>query len=315
MTMCTIEKIHISENPMPHDLVGKILKQPYTALVAVGSLACIRTLWFRAYQLGKIDHFFGKSLSETEYALGTQIDALKECISDALLRGGIRHIIVYASCLEVVTMCDLEEELSEMDMPENVSLHILYRGPLAKRNGTPGKMLDRILEEIKMLDIKFYDGNQETDGDKNIEESMNRMDGKCSAINIGKIPPLPDFAGLMMALKNVDCDVLLLSPGGCKSCIEETLSMVYKNDEFKADFYVTRFDDISISQGCKELYEVILKTFMKERPLYLVGSAVFYMIGFDVENLVLCLKEAGKHAVWMESNGFSDDSKVADCIL
>lgn len=79
MSICSIEKIQVQEKTMLHDMVSRILLQKHTALAAIGSQACIRTLWFRAYRLGKIHHFFGAPVSETEYALGKQINVLGKC--------------------------------------------------------------------------------------------------------------------------------------------------------------------------------------------------------------------------------------------
>lgn len=297
---CTIEKIEISGEPMPHDMVSEILSIKNTALAAIGSLACIRTLWFRAYRLGKLHHFYGTVVTEAEYALGNQIRRLKECIQKAAEEETIEHIVVYASCFEILMMCDLEEELADLDLPEGVSLHIFYRGPLVKRIRKPQETLQRIKEEIKRT---------KGAGKKKCHRKETR--------SMGDPPPLPDFARIMLQLRDKDCDVLLLSPGGCKSCIEESVSaedirMEESSQQIKADFYTTRLDDLSISQGCPELFSVIRDTFSGSRPLILVESAVFHVVGFDTQYLTTCLNQTGIRTIFIKSDGFKTKYEI-DC--
>lgn len=277
---CTIEEIEVSENQMPHDMLNRFFSKKNTAIAAVGSLACIRTLWFRSYWLGELHRFYGKAVSAAEYALGKQVVRLKECIQKASEAEGVRHIIVYASCLEVVSMCDLEMELQDMSLPEGVDVHIFYRGSLVKRTMKPAEVLEKLLTEIEA------------------EDELTKIEiPKENALE--NPPPLPDFAKKMLELKEKDCDVLLVSPGGCKSCLRGSCAGVDVN----AHFYATRFDDVSISLGCPELFDVILEFFDTKRPLFLVGSGVFHMIGFDGRELAARLTQAGRETVWLESDG------------
>ncbi len=275
---CTIERIEISQNPVPHNMVSRILALENTALAAVGTAACIRTLWFRAHRIGKLHRFYGAVVSETEYVFGKQILRLKECIQKALEDKTIEHIVVYVSCFEIIMMCDLDAELAELELPEHVSLHIFYRGPLAKRTMDPEKNLQKIEAQIKL-------------------ETRSK---ECWQSKELLPPELPDFAKIMLELREKDCDVLLLSPGGCKSCIEEcTFEGSFPLKEKGADFYTTRVDDLSLGQGCPELFGVIMKTFSQDRLLILVESTAFRMIGFDIQNLAERLSQAGRRTAWM----------------
>lgn len=202
-------------------------------------------------------------------------------------------------------MCDLEREMQDMCLPKGVFVHIFYRGPMVKRTTKPAEELEKILQEIQQMDA---------------------VSKKCVPKDSVLFDPplLPDFAQRMLELKDEDCDVLLLSPGGCKSCVEESCfasDVIEKAvrekgilekavteelgiDRIKAHFWATRLDDISISQGCPELYDMILHFFNTDRPLFLVGSAVFYMSGFDGRELAARLTQVGRETVWLESNGF-----------
>lgn len=432
---CIIEKMELLENPMDHDHVSRILSREHTALAAIGSPACIRTLWFRAKRIGALNRFYGKVLSEIDYALGRQTDELKQIIHEIRRDPSIRHIVVYASCLELVTMCDLEQECrkfegicvrersaggaflsreygkdpaqkgfdfcecgkgsaqEESDFYEcgkdsvqesfdfcecgkdsaqegfdfcecgkntaqerQVSLHVFYRGPLVKRSGSAKQALDEILADIERCEAAcvhataltadsecpLYELEQHREVlceekkaiRKAAEEtysidSLNAEKCKVSAAsekeqNICKysavrqenqpVPPFPDFAKRMLEHAWEDCDILLLTPGGCRSCIEETalaeLAEIHastdqkRTGEIRASFYNTRMDDVTIGQGCSELYRVILKAFPKKRPLYLVGSAVLHMIGFDGKALAEHLSAAGRETVWLGGEGF-----------
>lgn len=376
---CIIEKMELLENPMDHDHVSRILSREHTALAAIGSPACIRTLWFRAKRLGALNRFYGKVLSEIDYALGRQTGELKRIIREIRRDPSIRHIVVYASCLELVTMCNLEQECREFEgicvwerstggtfishecgkNPEQerqVSLHVFYRGPLVKRGGSAKQALDEILADMERCEAAcvheeaatadsecpLYELEQcrevlreekkatgkaaeETHSTDSLNAEKCKVSAasekeqntcKCSAVRpeIAPIPPFPDFAKRMLERAWEDCDILLLTPGGCRSCIEETalaeLSEIYASadqkrpGEIRANFYNTRMDDVTIGQGCSELYRVILKAFPEKRPLYLVGSAVLHMIGFDGKALAEHLSAAGRETVWLGGEGF-----------
>lgn len=404
---CIIEKMELLENPMDHDHVSRILSREHTALAAIGSPACIRTLWFRAKRLGALNRFYGKVLSDIDYALGRQTDELKQIICEIRRDPSIRHIVVYASCLELVTMCDLEQECrkfegicvrersaggtfisrecgkdpaqegfdsyecgkdssqSEFDFrgygaesaqERQINLHVFYRGPLVKRSGSAKQALDEILADIERCEAAcvheaavtadpegpLYELEQRREVlreekkaiGKAAEEtyrtdSLNAEKCKVSAASEKEqttckystvrqenqpVPPFPDFAKRMLEHAWEDCDVLLLTPGGCRSCIEETalaeLSEIHasadqkRTGEIRASFYNTRMDDVTIGQGCSELYQVILQAFPETRPLYLVGSAVLHMIGFDGKALAEHLSAAGRKTVWLGGEGF-----------
>lgn len=404
---CIIEKMELLENPMDHDHVSRILSREHTALAAIGSPACIRTLWFRAKRLGALNRFYGKVLSDIDYALGRQTGELKQIICEIRRDPSIRHIVVYASCLELVTMCDLEQECRKFEgicvrersaggafisrecgkdpaqegfdfcecgkdpaqegfdfyecgknsaQERQVSLHVFYRGPLVKRSGSAKQALDEILADIERCEAAciheeavtadseclLYEREQRREVvreekkaiGKAAEEtystdSLNAEKCKVSTAsekeqNICKysavrqktqpVPPFPDFAKRMLEHAWEDCDVLLLTPGGCRSCIEETalaeLAEIHasadqkRTGEIRASFYNTRMDDVTIGQGCSELYRVILKAFPEKRPLYLVGSAVLHMIGFDGKALAEHLSAEGRETVWLGGEGF-----------
>lgn len=290
MKVCEIEKIEIAENVMPHALVNRILQQEKLAMVAMGSLACVRILWFRACRSGRLERFFGCTVSDWEYGMGKQGEKLRQTVRKALKCKGVRGIVIYASCMEYLTMWDWEAELRELDIPEGISIYILYRGPLAKRSMDPSGQLSGILQSLDLSE-------EGAERDHNIDSGKGFLPS---------LPPVaPDFEGIMAALGEMDCDILLLSPGGCKSCIERLGGC--------AGCYGSRMQDISVCNGCeKELAQVICEQFACARPLVLLGSAIFYAVGCDMEKLAEQLQERGKQAVYLESNGFEECPEAVD---
>ncbi|MGN1141245.1 MAG: nitrogenase component 1, partial [Oliverpabstia sp.] len=278
MELCKIEQIEISDEEMEHNAAAQILAHEGTALVAVGSLACVRSLWFQAYRRKKLGQFWGCALPAWNYASGKNDRVIRNIIEAAAQNRGTKEIIVYASCMEYLTQWALEPDGEKIYTENQIPIKVLFRGPLTKRCGNPLKQLENT--EI------FPDAGQ-------------------SKQKINSLPPVaPDFSGIMAFLSEIDCNAVIISPGGCKSCIE------YVDGQKRSiqinGQYGTRFTDISVISGCEPvLTDTLCKKFVDKKLLFLTGSAVAQMIGLDYEYLGEELAERGKKAVYLKSDGFS----------
>ena len=123
-------------------LPEKILKVPGIALVAAGTPACLIGLYDSAARINSLDRLFLCQISSVEYSLGKQGKKIWEAVELAANTEGIRGVIIYSSCMEVLTMWDFQREKKKIQC--KVPVEILYRGPLVKRLATP-------LEELKMI--------------------------------------------------------------------------------------------------------------------------------------------------------------------
>ena len=123
-------------------LPEKILKVPGIALVAAGTPACLIACMIQRQESIHWIVLFLCQISSVEYSLGKQGKKIWEAVELAANTEGIRGVIIYSSCMEVLTMWDFQREKKKIQC--KVPVEILYRGPLVKRLATP-------LEELKMI--------------------------------------------------------------------------------------------------------------------------------------------------------------------
>lgn len=110
-------------------------------LAAAGSLACVRALYLRAAELGKLHQFLPCPLTRADYAAGQAAEHLAARLREAARRPGVGGVVLYASCAEVLTQCDLEQVAEQAGLP----VRILLRGPLVARTRNAVAELEQIL--------------------------------------------------------------------------------------------------------------------------------------------------------------------------
>lgn len=293
MNKCEIEIVLTDESPDMQKIPDQILKEKGLALVAAGSLACVRILYFRACKLGKLQQFFGCPVTAREYGMGMQGRKLRNCIGKALKMEGIRGVIVYASCMEVLTLWDFQKELEQVSNPHNIPVKILYRGPLVKRRKPPAESLRRILAEIEKNQEAVHTEQEAVQADREAVHTEQQPD-------IPLPPPAPDFSGIASLLQEWNCETLLLTPGGCKSCIESA-----DGTDSMHDLKSTRFHDANVCLGCeKQLIDAAVHQLTGKGLLCLLGSAVIKTVGMDVRGITGELEKSGRPCVYLPSDGF-----------
>ena len=116
-------------------------------LAAAGSLACVRALYLRAAELGKLHQFLPCPLTRADYAAGRAAEHLAARLREAARRPGVGGVVLYASCAEVLTQCDLEQVAEQAGLP----VRILLRGPLVARTRNAVAELEQILSTFPRL--------------------------------------------------------------------------------------------------------------------------------------------------------------------
>lgn len=314
MNKCEIEIVLTDESPDMQKIPDQILKEKGLALVAAGSLACVRILYFRACKLGKLQQFFGCPVTAREYGMGMQGRKLRNCIGKALKMEGIRGVIVYASCMEVLTLWDFQKELEQVSNPHNIPVKILYRGPLVKRRKPPAESLRRILAEIEKNQEAVQAEQEAVQADReavyteqqpaHTKQEASQAEQEAAQPDqqpdIPLPPPAPDFSGIASLLQEWNCETLLLTPGGCKSCIESA-----DGTDGMHDLKSTRFHDANVCLGCeKQLIDAAVHQLTGKGLLYLLGSAVIKTVGMDVRGITGELEKSGRPCVYLPSDGF-----------
>lgn len=248
-------------------------------LVALGSAACIRTVYFYARKMQCLDRFDYCFMSKTDYALGNSYK-IRRTLEHALSRPGIKGTVLYTSCMESITAMDLEQIVKQVHNPESIPVKIFYRGPMTARRFSPREDLKRILQELSLYDRKSKGSG------KDMEEAAPLL--------------ASDFSAVLSMLQEFPFERLLVTPGGCANCLKPE-----KMGEHSGEIKFTKFDDLQLSIGCEgEICEAAAECMDKSRLLCCVGSAVPEVVGMNCRSWEKKLKESGVRSIWLGCDGF-----------
>ena len=75
-------------------------------LVATGSLVCLRTVYQSAKAMGALSRFRYAVLRAADYVLGTAEDEIRRAVLEAAALSGARVVVIYLSCLDILTRLD-----------------------------------------------------------------------------------------------------------------------------------------------------------------------------------------------------------------
>lgn len=276
---CKVEGVECRERAtcknyitLPH----RILERKDLVLLAAGSLACVRGIYMTAAADNTLDRFRYTIISPSEYATGQAAGKIKELIEKTIKTLKPAGIVLYASCMEIITDLDFDRIRSEIDNPDGVKIKMLKRGPLVKRHMDPEEMLKEILSDIP-------------DSGKEIH-------------SIGKMvpPPMPDFEAIATMIKNYKSYNALLTVGGCDGCFESA------GDPF--NMRKTRLNDLDISLGSEDLFVKGIsedkKDLAPDAESILLGTAVPGVVGLDYDRIRSELEKEGQTVTLIKTDGF-----------
>ena len=275
-------------------LPEKILKVPGIALVAAGTPACLISLYDSAERINTLDRLFLCQISPVEYSLGKQGKKIWQAVEQAANTEGIRGVIIYSSCMEVLTMWDFQRERKKIQC--KVPVEILYRGPLVKRLVAPLEELKLIFNrwniEIDELNEKKIHSLKRMGSEESLFEKVN-INRNMHAVESFEIQE-PYFIQEIRNFANKECDILLFTPGGCTSSLKRLPINNLKN------VWNTRFNDYVLSQGnITQISQEIKQKFPQNRPLYLLEAAIPRFTGINLDKIADNLRKAGKEVYYI----------------
>lgn len=259
-------------------LPERIWQRDDLLLVAAGSLACVRTLYLRAAGLHKLHQFVPCPLTPADYAGGHVEERLTTVIREAVRRPGVGCVIIYASCAEILSQCDLEHVAEQLGFLEQIPIRFLLRGPLVARRRNTVRDLDCLLEELPP------------------------PTGSISPAYVPTPVLPPDFSGASSLFQNWDAYPFLLTAGGCTGCL--TLGDGI-SQELRLDY--SRFDDVELATGCESsAVNGIAEGFQRSGASFcgLMGSAIPEMIGMDYGGIQARLTAQGIPTLLIPCTGF-----------
>ncbi|MEL7566456.1 MAG: nitrogenase component 1 [Dehalobacterium sp.] len=257
--MSTLSIEHATYNLGDMENAKRIFNIPDTLVIAVGPPACIRILYFRALECGKLSKLKLMPISSLDYTFGDYPIKIKSVIENVLEKNCCKGVILYISCPDLLSQTDFEKMLSEVENPRGIPLEIFKRGPMEKRKNKPSQRLNMITEKIENFS-------------KTRNVSLSQDDELC------ELPPLAsDYTGILSLFpeENHICK-FLITGSGCANCP----SSIDKLNE--ADFIFSKFDDLQAIHGfTAEISEKIIdrvKQDKERKEIYLsMGTPITFM--------------------------------------
>lgn len=239
---CAVEQLDLTVQS--ESMAAAIFETEGTALVAAGSVMCLRSLYLEARRKNALERFFPCIMTESDYAVGKK-EKIKCTLEKAAALPHIRGVILYASCPDVISGMDFAGLLKEIDNPRQVPVRVLQRGPMVKRRKTPKEERDEILREISLLPYSEENPVRHTDTG-------------------GRMPVMaPDAAAVFSILQTFPVDQVIITPGGCSRCLDVS-GEIHK----KHRMYRTTFNDLDFCAGFSEdLGEILDRRFSEDRMM------------------------------------------------
>lgn len=256
---CAIQSLDLLR--LEESVAAPILETEGIALVAAGSLICLRSLYLEAQRKGALKRFYPCMMTENDYVLGNS-EKIKAMLEMAAAAEDIRGIVFYVSCLEVISGMDLEEVLRKADNPKGKPVRILQRGPMVKRRKKPREERDSILKELL---------SYPTISDNGSSEKMSPTGGEIMPVMA------PDIAAVFSMLQTFPVDQLLITPGGCGRCLDLSTE-IHKSH----GMYRTSFNDLDVCSGfSSHLQQLLNENFPSEKMLCCLFGSVTKMSGIE----------------------------------
>jgi len=161
-------------------LVNLALCVPGIDVLAVGPLACLKVLYFRARKQGRNEGLFLLAVSSIDFIVGRHLEKLEKALEGLAASRRPRAIILYITCSDILAGSDIAGIAGWMESKYGIPVKVLERGPLSRR---------RVLPRVRLCDIFV-----------NLLETGVRQ-GKKRHINLlGDAGKLPEESGLKRIL-------------------------------------------------------------------------------------------------------------------
>lgn len=254
--------------------MDKFWRRKDLLLLVPGSLPCLRGVYSRALSVGKCHQVSYVRMTNSDYVLGTAEERIRNGIRRAALRKGVKIIIVYLSCLEILIRIDFEDIERQMAVETGCIVKCFFRGPLAKTDQGNHASAEELSASFPPV----------------VSEIANEEDLP---------PPMSDAAGISDWMRVDGYANALITPAGCRSCLRDMdMEMGQRHvyyTETKGEDYIFGFED-TVEKQTETIYRE-----KKYAHVGLIGSAVPSFMGFDEAGVI-----RDERTVYFPSDGFHD---------
>ena len=248
-------------------------------VVAAGALICFRSIYRRAQQIGALERFRYAAVRAEDYVLGAAEEAIRDAVSDAAHLPGVRVVVIYLSCLDILTRPDFADIECTLSAETGCIVRCFFRGPLAKADGIRHETAEEILAALPS------------------EEGVVTASASLP-------PPMSDTAGVSDFLREEGAAYVLVTPSGCRNALARMDLMPERSDVYalipQAEDYIFGMEETAAAEIGALAAEGTYRT------VHLLSSPVPAFMAMEAAPVLQAAEEQGCRACASQTDGFHD---------
>ncbi len=248
-------------------------------VVAAGALICFRSIYRRALQIGALERFRYVAVRVEDYVLGAAEEAIRDAVSDATHLPGARTVVIYLSCLDILTRLDFADIERTLSAETGCIVRCFFRGPLAKADGIRHETAEELLAALPP------------------------EEGTVTA-SAPLPPPMSDTAGVSDFLREEGAAHVLVTPSGCRNALARMDLMPERSDVYalipQAEDYIFGMEETAAAEIGALAAEGTYRT------VHLLSSPVPAFMAMEAAPVLQAAEEQGCRACASPTDGFHD---------
>ena len=248
-------------------------------VAAAGALICFRSIYRRALQIGALGRFRYAAVRAEDYVLGTAEEAIREAVRDAARLPGARAVVIYLSCLDILTRPDFADIERTLSAETGCIVRCFFRGPLAKADGIRHETAEELLAALPP------------------EEGAVTAPAQLP-------PPMSDTAGVADFLRADGAAHVLVTPSGCRNALARMDLMAERSDVYalipQAEDYIFGMEETAAAETGALAAGGVYRT------VHLLSSPVPAFMAMEAAPVLQAAEEQGCRACAPPTDGFHD---------
>ena len=248
-------------------------------VVAAGALICFRSIYRRAQQIGALERFRYAAVRAEDYVLGMAEEAIRDAVLDAALLPGARAVVIYLSCLDILTRPDFADIERTLSAETGCIVRCFFRGPLAKADGIRHETVEELLAVLPP------------------EDSVITAPAQLP-------PPMSDTAGVSDFLQEEGAAHVLVTPSGCRNALVRMDIMSERSDVYalipQPEDYIFGIEETAAAETGA------LAATGAYRTVHLLSSPVPAFMAMETTPVLQAAEKHGCRACASPTDGFHD---------
>ena len=248
-------------------------------VVAAGALICFRSIYRRAQQIGALERFRYAAVRAEDYVLGAAEEAIRDAVSDAAHLPGARAVVIYLSCLDILTRPDFADIERTLSAETGCIVRCFFRGPLAKADGIRHETVEELLAALP-------------------------PEERAVTASAQLPPPMSDTSGVSDFLQEEGAAHVLVTPSGCRNALVRMDLMSERSDIYalipKPEDYIFGIEETAAAETGA------LAATGAYRTVHLLSSPVPAFMAMETTPVLQATEKHGCRACASPTDGFHD---------